>query len=656
MSDDTVITDKFRKKLAAKRAERDGAQNDAQPSLNTTVTEQPVQLVPDADIPDVTNDLNLSIEEQTIDAAIAAIGIIDAYNRWSNKGTVPPTNKTEGIKVSCPNPAHRDDHASAWLNTEKNLWNCGGCNMGGDRWDIAAWFYGYDVPGYKDKDAFRELRTKIAAELGFREIKGISGTFLVRDVPDDSGQAGISGVSPNPDNTVSQSDSATGTVGALPSAIAAETQQEEIEAARNGPSLDWRDILSVTGGDTFLDAWMRATTVDTCPEEYHFWTGLMALGFSVGRNRVLYDDPFVVGNLFVCLVGPSGTGKSRSKRHLSNVLREALPFDSSLPFPQGTKIIAQPGSGEAFVDTFSHPIIDPSTNKPTGKYAPIRGYVDFDEMAALMARANRQGSSLKTQLMEAADAPLAMSNISRMSGMSEAYKPFAQVITTTQNRSLSGLISNTDEGAGFVNRWVFATGVAKPRTLLPNFLVDLSESTKRLKDVWAWSLNNEKVIPYEQDAQVAMYEFFKDSVWPAIDKMDAVDSAILGRLEVLLKKLVLLFTVNEKRETVPLHVVEMVKKIYPYLLKTYGVIYRAIGNSESQDYQERIIGAIHRWYDRNKTFPSANNISKSLPPRYRELKLIHDNINLMVKMGILVEIAPEAAGRGRPTVRYGIAI
>src|SRR3546814_6014676 len=72
---------------------------------------------------------------------------------------------------------------------------------------------------------------------------------------------------------------------------------------------------------------MDATVKDDVPEEYHFWNGLLGLGFALGRDVSLMDFQPVYGNLFVCTLGRTGSGKSRAKGHLDRLLSTALPHE-----------------------------------------------------------------------------------------------------------------------------------------------------------------------------------------------------------------------------------------------------------------------------------------------------------------------------------------
>lgn len=586
------------------------------------------------------DDVVLSAEEIALDHEIKAIGIIEAYNRWCGKMHVPENHPNEG-KVRCPNPAHPDHRPSAWLNKDKDLWHCGSCAMGGDHWDFAAWHLGYPVPGYrKDKQMFRELREKIAGELGYSKYTTANGTILSRTPPT---------VDPDPqENDEAATEDEPPPSVAKSNVVQLHIVEEEDYAAAVGaavPSIDWRQLVTP---DTFLSAWMEETTKDTCPEEFHFWTGMMALGFSVGRNRVLLDNPRVVPDIFVCLTGPSGTGKSRAKSHLKQVLAQALPFDHSDPLPMGIKMGGSPGSGEILVDTFVHKIEDPSLPNAPQKDWPIRVYLEFDEMSSLVARGSRQGSSLKPQLMEIYDAPYSISAPSRGAGHVIALQPFGQVLTTTQNRSIREIVGAKDDAAGFINRWVFVTGPRKKQKAINLHVTDYSEPVKYLKGVHNWAMTP-KDVTFTPDA-LAAFEDFYEEVFALKDKTEE-STAIFNRIDLLLKKLILLLAINERTELITEEHVAKLKALYPYLLETYGVVKVAMQTTESSELEGKIYAAVVRYYDRKKSGITMNYLRKLVKGVESEVML--KTINQMIKLEMLILEEQISGTRGRPSAVGG---
>lgn len=585
---------------------------------------------PSSDTPEF--DSGLSEHERFLDRFIDGLDVVDCYNRWSGKSKINPGPKRESIKCSCPDPGHPDKNPSAWMNRDKNVGYCSGCDKGFDLWDIAAWRFGYPVPGYKvDKEIFRKLRDDIVGDFGFTKQR-IGRTTVYAKSEEETAE-----------EPTQQPPITRGPLSLVPPLM----EDEEPAQQQQTVSLDWRQVVAP---DTFLDAWMKATTTDTCPEEFHLFTGLMALGFAVGRNRALLDEPEVIPNIYVCLVGKSGTGKSRAKRHLKKALAEALPFNDSDPFPIGTKQVGTPGSGEAIVKELNHEVEDPSGAKRI--QWPIRGYVDFDELSTLIAKGARVGSSLKPILMELYDAPHVVSNVTVTGGRVFARQPFTQVMTTTQNKSIRGVLDTKDDAAGFINRWVFVTGPNKPPLAINTNQVDLTRPIQVLKSVHAWAINPGK-ITFTPSALKKFSDFILQRVIPAKDKAEET-SDIFNRMDLLLKKILVLLACNEKKDVVDDGIVDKMMMMYPYLREVYGVVDVEMAKTVAGELGDRVIEIINAFYNKHKKFPTAREILLGLAPKQRDKDSLNKTLKTLVDLGIILLEEPKSGQRGRPGIRYGV--
>lgn len=658
-SDDGVVTSAFAAKLAERR-KRLGIQSQPAAPEEQAPVEHP-EVNPE-DIPDV-EPYEISAEDQALDDAIKNLGIIDAYNRWCKK-MVPNANKRskDGIMISCPNPDHPDRNPSAWVNTEKNVYYCPGCDMGGDVWDIAAYFFGYPVPGYKQDPAkFRDLRKFIALDLGFTFVVGASQTYVVP--PEDSNAntetndttatddlANSQQIPATAEPTQESASPPTTGIGKLPSAVEEEIAKEAYNLSRmHAAEIDWRTIVPE---DTFLREWMNATTVDSCPEEYHFWTGLMAIGFAIGRDKTLWDLRPVVGNIYTCLVGPSGAGKSRAKEHLSEVVYRVLKWDDTNY--SGVKQIKAPGSAEYLIKMFDEREDDLSAPGTTIS-KPVRGLIDFEELSSLVAVSGRVGSALKPQLMDIYDARRLISSGSLSHGMREALEPFGQAISTTQTDALRKLIDRGDDASGFLNRWVFASGKLKPPVALGGAQVILDVPAELLTGIYMWASMNPSVIEWTPQAEDRWTEFFLTTLHPDKIQNEEQGSAMLGRLDLLMKKLILLLSANLHCDIVPLAAVEQAIQLYPYLLAVYGVVHTQIERTDDSDLVEKVLATIVKLTAANKKEPSRRDIYQSVRKSFRKTRELEDLLKSLVSLGVLEEVAPKSGGRGQPAVRYRVA-
>lgn len=561
---------------------------------------------------------------------ILNIGIDEAYRKWCGKSEPNLTGKRESIMVSCPKPDHLDKNPSAWLNLDKGTWFCGGCQEGGDGYDIAAYHFGYAVPGYKQGESFRKLRVDMAKSLGYRVKTTISGTSYVDNEPearrDDTPAA--------PAQLEQDSDQ-------QPSAQIIEFPlPQELQPL----SIDWKSILPA---ETFLAQWMQATSEDDLPEEYYFWLGLMAVGLAAGDQAVLTDDPWIKGNLFVCLYGPSGIGKTRAASRLVRLLSKALPHDDQDPASTGTMLVPMPGSAEALIDAFSKPIFDPADPKKIIGYAGVRGLVRFDELSSLIARSNRVGSAIKPTLMEFFDSYTAVDIVSRGAGRVRAEHHFAASVASTQPGAIRDLLVQTDADSGFINRWVFASGPLKPLRSYRTTSIDIDHLKQPLNELRQWSSLRHHEIKLEGPALSVWTSFFQSTIEPI---RVSSDKPLLTRIDLLLKKIILLFCINEKSDAPDAALVERAISLFPYLERSYNLLVGEIGVGPQQDCRTKILAAVETIQAKTGKGATVRQIHQRLGKRFAPDMIVR-TIRAMEDLRDIQEVIQQGA-RGPKTVAY----
>lgn len=610
----------FKKKLAEKRAREAAAAAPVTP-------DHAEDLVPDAGY-------ERSEEDQALDDVIRRIDIIDGYRRWCGK-MVPEVRagQTEGIKISCPIPGHRDSNPSAWINTEKQTWFCATCATGGDVLDIAAFHFNYPVPGYKDGARFHELRRDMAKSMGYTFVKPPGAKAPIPVAPTEDREA------PQEEPTGKSAPSVTATVTELHPGSDDDDLQIEF------PTLDWRGIVEP---GTFLDTYMGVCTQDDVPEEYHFWNGLVALGLAVGRDVTLFDFIPVYGNLFVCLLGNTGDGKSRSFSHLKKLLTTALPHKWDDPGSKGIVQAASAASAEVLIHSFSKPIPDPANPKVVAYHAPVRGLIEFNELSALIGRTQRQGNLLKPTMMEFYDAVPEVSTMSMTGGKKIASQPFGSAFTTTQPRALKELISKTDTDSGFLNRWVFASGRQKQRVAIGGHSVDIKPAIEPLQKIHAWP-GFGKYIQWSPEAAAHFTDIFHTVLQPAKERDDG---GFLTRIDLLIKKLILLFCINEMLDEVPERIVEKAFKMYPYLVSAYAIPAGQIGNTVYYEVIEEIRKHIRTISEKNKNGATMRELNQRLQRKKYPPRIIKDMLEYMVNTSGEIEIHVTKGARGPETTRY----
>jgi hypothetical protein len=602
--------------------------------------------------------------DSELDAVLDRITILDAYRRWCGKmqPSIRPGQR-ESIKVSCPFPGHRDLRPSAWLNLDKNTGVCGPCGFRGfDKYDLAAIHHGLDPQGYKVGSEFRKLRTLMAEDFGYTVTTELGHTSVYKD--ESAGTTPEPDATDQPDNTALSvqnghteqpgdptledlSDPAVDDPAEIVEELFEQSQNEAIEQMM--PTLEWRKVLAQTP-DTFLDAVMHATSIDDTPEEYNFWaTGLGSLGLTTGRDVTLRDSIPVYGNLFICTLGRSGSGKSRAKAHYMNLIRGVHKYDPTPDIPTGVKIMGQVSSAEYLIQAFSKPVMDPNNDKQIAYYAPVKGLLDYPELASLTGRAGRSGSVLKPGLIDVYDVTDSVTSGAVTTGTKVAEKPYGALITTTQPRVLRELLADTDDSSGFLNRFVFVCGKPKKRIVIGGRKIDLAEAKLKLEQIKGWvaSFRPGEQIEWSDDAANIFTEFYYQRIEPTQIQSD---NELLVRLDLLMKKLVLLFTVNLMEKTVSVLAVEQAIMCFDYLVDCYAIVASQMIATNEKEIVEAIEYQLRR-LDNGKGV-TLRDISKALKRRNYPLKQLTETLRIMVEIGWVTQYKDQGASGGRPTVRY----
>lgn len=611
-----------------------------------TVEETTAPVYDDDLIPDL-GDAKVSpkmAQEIEADIVIDGIDIIPAYVKYIAKMEPDPGRRSrEGVMVSCPMPGHRDSNPSAWVNTDSKLWFCGACQIGGDIYDFKAISMGLPVPDYRNTKEFRQVRLNMAQDFGFTIVKGLKEDVLV---------------APDPQPVEEPVDS---NVIHLPAPIDADP--EEWKAALNLAAktrIEWEDLCKP---GTFLRDWMEACTIDDLPHEYYFWLGLQALGFAAGNDILLQDFTPVQSNLFLCLYGPTGVGKSRSMAPYRELLNDVFHFTyDATEDPTGVLQLPTPNSAEALVDSFSYEVMDASTGK-TDHMAPVKGLLHVEEFSSFVARAARPGSTMKETYIELYDATNRdVTSKSMGRGINTAKNPFCQMLTSTQPNAIRAFLRKTDTESGFLNRMIWAFGMPRVKPIAyGGKRINVDVPKDHLRNILAWVKSLSGVAggdPYyyflEDEALDVYREFFDKELAPFKSGLKDQDS-MLARVDLTIKKLIILFTVNEQLTAPNADTVHKAISLYIYLSECAASLGGDINKTEFSEIEKDITEVVTRFQERHKDqYPSRNEINKLLKRRWQSDE-IGRAMKVMVEMEVIEEIPPAAGTRGRPAMRYSVA-
>lgn len=595
---------------------------------------------PDVQLPDLNEGSNKSEEDIELDGIIKRIDAVTAYNKWIGK-SVAKGGKKDGNMISCPFPDHPDKDPSAWINTEDDTWFCGGCQLGGDVYDLAAIHFGYPMPGYKEGQLFHKLRQEMAESFGwvFKKVPG--GEVIYQEAPE-------SGPPTPPAGVAEPAPTAVPDTPAPPENVSQMWSDDEEPEFIVYPTINWRELIPE---DTFMFEYLTTCTNDDSPEEYHFWHGMVALGHASGRKVYLDDHNHVYGNLLVCLMGNTGVGKSRSRRWMDTCIREAMPYQEDGTQTTGVKLVPVPSSGEYLVSAFAYEGRDPANNKRSLGAQPVNGIVDFDELSAMMQRANRQGATLKPTIMAFADCNYEVKIGSLTRGDIIATGPFCSIIASTQPKAIRNLLTKSDAGSGFVNRWVFAGGREKQAEVLggkhATFSVDLTKPIEELRKVRGWGAI-ERSISLDEDAYNEFVRYYRTRIEP-LKKND--DTDLLKRIDLLAKKLVLLFTINKRQMMVDLQSVKAMEAVLEYVIECFGILGSNIGSTVMQDVINEIQRHIVRHFRSTGRGASARDIARYTARKAITMEQIKKALDVMTALDI-IEIEKPKSKVGRPSIRY----
>lgn len=421
-----------------------------QPSL------RPEPVDPDL-IPDLTGSIPYqpSEDEAGRDRLARSVDILDAYARWCGKMAPSARGRREGIMISCPCPDHLDEHPSASINLDKQVWHCHRCCVGGDAFDIAAYYFGYSVPGYKTDGSFPDLVDAMARDLGWtRQVAAPSRP----ESPADADPA-ASPAEPEPVSAPSKSD---------PAPVRASSPGHQFDDAFVGIVGELVDSL-----DPISEAHPMAVLVQF----------VVAVGSLIGHGPfVMIGDSAHHANEYCVIVGNSA--KARKGTSWASVHRVLAAVDSEW---STQRVVEGLSSGEGLVEALRDPTVveeeDPAGGTPTRRtvdpgVADKRMLCQESEFASVLKVAARDGNTVSPRIRSAWDTGR-MQIMTRKNPLrvTDAHVSIIGHCTTFE---LGTQLSKTDMMNGFANRflWVHvhrSKRLARPRPLPESVIRDFAD-------------------------------------------------------------------------------------------------------------------------------------------------------------------------------------
>lgn len=360
--------------------------------------------------------------------------------------------------------------------------------------------------------------------------------------------------------------------------------------------LDWQKIIPK---DTFLWEYMVQNCRFDIPHEFHLWLAFQLIAFACGYHIRLQDVPPISANLYTVLVAPTGVGKSRSAGSMKTLLNMVMPWTGTADMPgTGVKVMGGVESGQALIRAIGHEYEDPASSVPGTMISQVgvRGWTMPEEFAGFVKKAMRSGSDFKERAIEfydvGKDGVVSTTSI-KAGGEIKAQGPFLQITSTTQPEAIHTYLAAEDAVSGFLNRFVFVSGPSRdvrPARWLPLDAPDLARAADGLRRIVEFCETNDGLeMPYTEDGSAAWERLFI-----LVEKSKHITGPMSVRLDLYLKKLMLIFAINEHKTAIDADIVNRMEPIMQHMLACYSRITGELYWRADDDCQNAILKYVHK--------------------------------------------------------------
>jgi hypothetical protein len=240
-----------------------------------------------------------------------------------------------------------------------------------------------------------------------------------------------------------------------------------------------------------------------------------------------------------------------------------------------------------------------------------------------------------------------MSTTSRTHGVDKAHLPFGSCHTTTQLKSIKRLLTEEHASAGFLNRWFFVTGNEKSLVSLGAVKADIKPAVDMLEQIRGWA-GKPRELAWDDDARLLFTKFFHDQIVPA-KKHDKSD--MLTRLDLLMKKVILLFSINMKAESITVEAVEQAIECFDYIVACYTIPSEQIGNTLQGQMVNDISRMIENYQANHSQGMTMRDLNRWAGKRKWPLETFARVLENMIKLD-LIKVEQTKGTRGPGTTRY----
>ena len=557
-------------------------------------------------IVDKATEVTLTDADKDLTDFLDGLPMMDALKAWGKPQKTYRSVGPQSVLIRCPKPEHPDNNPSASCDLVEGVYRCHSCLEGGDRYTMAAIHHGFNMATHQDGKNFRDLKKKMALDLGYTITESAGTTTLKAPTPappanpapasnlvhleDDNWLDPATGELVNPPS-VQPVELPAPEVSATPfqptptpvpvTFGSDEEEEEEGVGVRVKPKLDW---VPLGKNRSFIDTYMNAVERDEYPSEFAFASALICLSFVAGRHIKLKAKRNVVAPLGIVTVAGTGVGKTRALNDALKVLKEVMPWKGAelaigsggqvVP-GNGVKSVKGVGSGENLIRQFQDIVKVPKGVDGNGEpmyeevESPVNGVISFNELSQFVGKASLTGSTLRERMFDFIDFADEVKSSSNTAGSYRAVWPYACLYSSIQPSIIHKVLTESDEHSGQLNRFLFFTGEPKKADHTDLTPIDLTPAIDRFKELNNyWSTKGDLVIDYTDDALKMMADYLDSTLVP----LERSGSGLLGRLRVTFWKMLLLICINEMSDVVTPDIIEKGKRLMTYLTATYGYV------------------------------------------------------------------------------------
>lgn len=578
-------------------------------------------------IPDVntTDDLPepYVVSDQEVERILNTTPIEQQYMKFG-KGDTPAYDSATGEhRLRCVFPDHEDKHPSAAFRVDssgKDVYNCFKCG-GADIFTVAAAHYNMNA----DSSDLPYIKRRLAADLSGATVEDygnheVLATPAVREAMEaeakkdsDETKSELEQVrlrlianreaeeaTPAEPAATEDSEDFSEAVPELDSPVPAPLPTPESTPPSSQAELSWQldqeppqnDYTSMLEPGTFLHDFYMTCSKDPMPNDFHFFNGLLLVGYAAGRDVYFADLPPVYGNLYMCFVAPSGAGKSRSRYWLDKVMDSALPYDELDHLRSGVNRLVDPNSGEKLIELMMSKEI-PYPNKqpydPATTKGRVKGLLYLDEFETMVTSSARTGNTIKNVITTMFGSDRAATS-SRSGGELLAEEPFLSVSANIPTESLRTAVGKGDTFSGFLNRFTFVniTTEKEQSFVSKPIQFDRDALSLQLREIMAWC-QVRRSLTLSPEAAELMNDFFKQVLAQDVPLVNQEADVMLARLDLFVKKYLLLFAANEMKEVIDVPVAEKAIRLYWITKKNLQSVGVKIGTSAVSELEDYII-------------------------------------------------------------------